>query len=112
MSSYKEVDLQNLIPEIEIGRKYLFIPRLIESTCPHCGKNDGKAESSDGTPFEVRVIDTAKDFKETTYCDNCKKPTDSGQKEGWYAVQRLSPPFDYGSVPYTQLEEIKEEVSL
>ncbi len=94
---------------IVIGEKYHFESFLIECICPYCGHNLGGGTEV-GRKADVIVLATARDYrKENGYehcCAGCGR--DLPDQDGWYAVQRLSYPFDSGCAPYTQLTPIQE----
>ncbi len=93
-------DLMQLIPAIEIGKKYLWREKPTEDACPRCGNVTGQAVN---VPEIVTVSQLL--LGDQAECESChlKRPF----TEGWYGVEDK-----YGNrwaVPYTQLEEIQEE---
>jgi len=96
------MSVEDLIPEIVIGKKYLWKSFPIESECPSCGANLGN--STGEFEYEVFILDTAIGFARPHYCYKCG--IQLPDIEGWYAVSTLFGRI--GCVPYTQLEEIEE----
>ncbi len=97
----------NLIPEIEIGKKYLWRVKPIEDVCKKCGLITG--EASNGHINIVLILDPS--YSSRYQCERCGFVSEIEQ--GWYCCQVLSGDGNVGVVavvPYTLLEEIPEEV--
>ncbi|KKL56340.1 hypothetical protein LCGC14_2246350 [marine sediment metagenome] len=92
---------EDLIPTIEIGKKYLWKSSPIELLCPTCRVNEGN--SMGDFTFECIVLSPTKDF----ICNSCNVKRSS--PEGWYNVRALDN-GELGSVPYTQLEPLSKEI--
>lgn len=97
-----------LIPTIEIGKKYLWLNEPIELECPRCGHNLGTRE--DDGDMEGAVLMTSEDYIRIKALPNVVRCTScsyifSMLMEGWYAFKA-----DWDKVfcvPYTQLTEIE-----
>lgn len=96
----------DLIPEIGVGKRYLWRSSLIECLCPQCGANQGNSKGD--FTIEVIILSPTIDAELPVYCQNCGHITPSAELEGWYNVKSLDN-GELGSVPYTQLEEIEED---
>ena len=93
--------MQTLIPEIEIGKKYLWRSSPIELLCDTCGANRGNGRGD--FAIECTVIETG---NTRSRCKSCGAIHEL--MEGWHWVKAVEGE-EVGYVPYTQLEEIKEE---
>lgn len=110
--------MRSLIPEIEIGKKYLWKSCPIEDCCPSCGINNGLRKHGRGD-LEVYVIDSVSHFyqerpeSEFPRCSHCGYIYTIEALEGWYFFEGTS--FlsrlvaNYGCAPYTQLHPIEGE---
>ncbi|KKL12591.1 hypothetical protein LCGC14_2534250 [marine sediment metagenome] len=92
----------NLIPDIEIGKKYLLRYRPYERICPHCKALLGTTVP----PFE-KVVTVIAGPPGHFVCGICDQPI--GDAEGYYLLNITAPSGRPFAVPYTQLEEIEEE---
>ncbi|KKN07835.1 hypothetical protein LCGC14_1062880 [marine sediment metagenome] len=97
--------MQELIPSKVIGKKYLWRPIDIEYRCYNCGSSKGAVE--DGFTAVVIILHASENDDRQIICGECHAPQDMNP-EGWWDVETISTK-EIGMVPYTQLEEIKEE---
>ncbi len=90
----------NLIPEIVIGKKYLWRGAVQERVCPGCGYIPGS--NSVGQQMVVTVVSVPAYIR----CFKC------GARrydiEGYYSCIPQNSRGQYQGIPYTQLEEIEE----
>ena len=91
--------MNDLVPTIEIGKKYLYKIEPMEFQCSNCGITFGS--KSAGQEKVVTVLDFSIG---TASCDDCGGLNLTG--EGWYSV--IDEWGEWWAVPYTLLEEIKE----
>lgn len=89
--------MKMLIPEIEIGKHYLWIIKPIELTCEYCGYI--YHSMADGEQVMV-FIQGKTSPDERIYCSNCGVST-TLKYEGWYDV--MDSDGILWTAPYTQL---------
>ena len=96
--------MSNLIPHIEIGKRYLLTPRSTEGSCPVCGTNFhfGKSWEAPCECSILRYINPGEKIR----CNACKEcfPLDS---DGYWEVFELV--HGIGMVPYTLLSRLPDE---
>ena len=95
----------NLIPEIEIGKKYLWRPQPTELVCPNC--NEPFWSEIQSNSREILIMFKTNQSGLSVYCDVCSALLDM-TLDGWYSGTIGGGRLLY-VVPSTQLEEIKEE---
>ena len=98
--------MQQLIPTIEIGGRYLWHYGPVEFRCPHCGYQ----YYTELEPQSIPVIVLRKTVG--MMCGICKR--DLLNDDGWWTVNKAVSTTrgiidGITCVPYTQLEEIKKE---
>jgi len=90
--------MQNLIPEIEIGKKYLWRGGTMELQCPYCQCWFGS--DYNGHEEIVEIEGTLEDLG-PGYCRKCLRIL--GDYPGFYVCSTSK---GYSALPYTQLEEL------
>lgn len=92
-----------LIPEIVIGKRYLWRVGITENVCPECGHISGSKSEFLGQELEV-IIDRPATPTFTLLCI-CGSVIYKGDSSGWYRCTRVDDEIGM-FVPYTQLTEI------